>query len=91
MTGQADDPVVRGLRDRISAVDQAIFAAVNRRLELVSELKRHKERRGYAFVDAERERALVEGQVAANRGPLSERGLRELYATLLDLTKRELD
>jgi hypothetical protein len=26
----------------------------------------------------------------ANRGPLSEEGLRELYAEVLDLTKREV-
>lgn len=90
MNGQGGDPVVRELRERISAVDRKIFEAVNQRLDLVARLKRHKDDQGYAFVDPERERTMVDEQVAANGGPLSEQGLRALYAELLALTKREV-
>jgi chorismate mutase / prephenate dehydratase len=90
VSAQGDDPVVRELRERISSVDRAIFDAVNRRLELVARLKRHKDEQGYAFVDPDRERALLEEQLAASDGPLSEHGLRAFYAELLALTKREL-
>jgi chorismate mutase len=85
-----DDPLVQELRERISALDRELFRIVNERLELVARLKRHKDEQGYAFVDPEREQAMVDEQLAANSGPLSAGGLRRLYAELLALTKREL-
>jgi chorismate mutase/prephenate dehydratase len=84
------DPVVRDLRGEISEIDRAIVAAVNARLELVARLKRYKESQGLPFLDPERERQLVEDLARANAGPLSEEGLRELCAVLLELTKREV-
>jgi chorismate mutase len=84
------DPRIAELRARITALDRELFANVNRRLELVAELKRHKEALGFAFVDPEREAQMLAEQVAANTGPLSEDGLRALYAELLALTKREV-
>ena len=84
------DPTVRRIREEISDLDRAILDAINTRLELVAELKRHKEQNGLPFVDPERERQLLDELLAANRGPLSESGLRELFCELLDLTKREV-
>ena len=84
------DPVVEELRERISALDHELFRLVNERLALVARLKRHKQEQGYAFVDPERERQMVEEQLAANAGPLSADGLRRLYAEVLALTKREV-
>lgn len=84
------DPTVRRLREEISDLDRAILDAINARLELVAELKRHKDERGLAFVDPERERQLLDDLLSANRGPLSETGLRELFCELLDLMKREV-
>lgn len=85
-----DDPFVRETREELTALDRSIFAAVNRRLELVARLKQHKAERGYPFVDAGREEQMIEDAVGANPGPLSADGLRRLYAELLALTKREL-
>ena len=42
------------------------------------------------FVDPEREAWLLDHLRDANSGRLSDEGLRELLATVLDLTKREL-
>jgi chorismate mutase/prephenate dehydratase len=84
------DPKLEQLRDEVSAVDTSIIEAFNRRLELVGQIKRHKEEHGIAFVDPEREESMVAHQSRVNRGPLSEGGLRALYAELLALTKREL-
>ena len=78
------------LREEITAIDREIFAAVNRRLELVAELKRHKDEHGIAFVDPEREAKIVADRLDENMGPLSEEGLRAFYAELLALCKREL-
>jgi chorismate mutase len=84
------DPTVRRLRGEISDVDRALLSAVNTRLELVAELKRHKEEVGLPFVDSRRESELIELLLGQNGGPLTEDGLRELYTFLLDLTKREV-
>ena len=85
------DPLIAELRERITAADRAILAGVNRRLELVDQLKRHKDSAGIEFVDPERERRLVEELRAENRGPLSDEGVEQLFRDLLALTKRELE
>jgi chorismate mutase len=85
------DPVVRELRERISAQDRAILAAVNERIGLVAELREHKLAQGWDFLDSSREERLLTALAGENPGPLSEAGLRELFTGLLALTKRELD
>jgi chorismate mutase len=84
------DPTVRALRKRISEQDLAVLGAVNRRIEFVRELKEHKLAQGWGFVDRGREEELLAALVAENQGPLSETGLRELFAEVLALTKREV-
>jgi len=84
------DPLIRQLREQISDADRALVDAVNKRLELVARLKRYKESRGLDFVDLEREEWMLSYLARANRGPLSAEGLRELFAEILDLTKREV-
>ena len=68
-----------------------ILAAANERIELVRALREHKLAQGWDFVDQEREERLLAELAAANPGPLTEAGLRELFTGLLALTKRELD
>ncbi|MGH3040636.1 MAG: chorismate mutase [Gaiellaceae bacterium] len=84
------DPVVRELRGRITDADRAILTAVNARIELVRELREHKLAQGWDFVDQGREERLLAVLAGENPGPLSETGLRELFAELLTLTKREV-
>ena len=84
------DPVLVELRRQISEIDRSIIEAFNRRLEVVAEIKRHKDEHGIAFIDPEREAAMVAQLSSENRGPLTEAGLRTLYAELLALTKREV-
>jgi len=90
MTEPHIDPTVLRLRGEISEVDRAILAVINTRIELVAHLKRHKQAVGLPFLDPDRERELIEELDGKNAGPLSAEGLRELYAYLLDLTKREV-
>lgn len=85
------DPVVRALRERITETDLAVLAAVNRRLDLVRELRDHKLAQGWDFVDHGREERLLAALAAQNTGPLSDAGLHALFTELLALTKRELD
>ena len=85
-----EDPLIRQLREQLSDVDRTLVEAINARLKIVAQLKRYKESRGIEFVDPEREEWMVSYLLRANRGPLSEEGLRELYGEVLGLTKREV-
>jgi chorismate mutase len=78
------------IRGEITANDEAIVAAVNRRLELVRDLWELKSELGLDNVDPDRERRLRDHLAAASDGPLSDQGLDRLVTELLDLTKREL-
>jgi chorismate mutase/prephenate dehydratase len=84
------DPVMKQLREQISDIDRSLIEAINRRLKLVAQLKRYKDDQGIAFVDPEREEWMFAYQSRANRGPLSDEGLRAFYTELLALTKREV-
>ncbi|HWC46969.1 MAG TPA: chorismate mutase [Casimicrobiaceae bacterium] len=81
---------MKQLREQISDVDRSLIEAINRRLKLVAQLKRYKDDQGIAFVDPEREEWMFAYQSRANRGPLSDEGLRAFYTELLALTKREV-
>ena len=85
-----DDPLIKQLRQQISDTDRAIVDAINARLRLVARLKGYKESRGMDFVDPEREEWMLQYLTRANRGPLSQDGLKELFEEILDLTKREV-
>lgn len=87
---QENDPLIRQLREQISDNDRKLVEAVNQRLKLVARIKSVKAERGMEFVDPDREAWMLQYLVRANRGPLSDEGLRELYRTVLDLTKREV-
>jgi chorismate mutase len=83
------DPVIRQLREQISDNDRAIVKALNRRLELVQKIKRYKESRGLDFVDRSREEWILRDLARANRGPLSEDGVRRIFEAIFELTKDE--
>ena len=90
MSAPEQDPFIRQLREQISDLDRGIVDAINKRLKLVAQLKRYKEERGISFVDPDREEWMFSYQSRANRGPLSDDGLRRIYTELLALTKREV-
>jgi chorismate mutase len=85
------DPTIQSLRDEVAAIDRAILADVNTRIELVARIRSYKTESGIPFVDRDRERELIEALDAANGGPLSPDGVRELFTFVLELAKRELD
>jgi len=84
------DAVVRQMRDAIIDNDLKLLAIVNTRLELVARLRAYKLAQGMEFVDQAREDWMHRYLAGANRGPLTDDGLHEIYGHLLDLTKREI-
>ena len=90
MHAENADRLIQELRAQISDNDRAIVRALNKRLELVARLKRHKESQGLEFVDPKQEEAVLRDLSRANRGPLSPDGLQALYREIIELTKREV-
>src|SRR6185295_19409475 len=86
----SEDPYVLRVRREISDLDSSLVALVNKRLKIVAQLKRYKEEHGIGFVDLAREEWMLQYLQRANRGPLSQEGLAELYHYVLDLTKQEV-
>jgi prephenate dehydrogenase len=78
------------LRAEITALDRGILVALNRRLELVSLVRDHKDLAGARWIDAEREAELLRGLATHNPGPLSERAVTAIFAAVLDVMKQEL-
>jgi prephenate dehydrogenase len=83
-------PELAALRAEIAAVDRSLLEELNRRLELVARVRAHKDAASVRFVDAEREAELLRDLTAANRGPLSERGVKAIFSAVLDVMKQEL-
>jgi prephenate dehydrogenase len=84
------DPELGRLRDEVAAVDRELLDALNRRLGLVRRIAEHKEETGAAAIDARREAELLQTLAEANRGPLSEEGVRTAFSAVLDVMKQEL-
>ena len=83
------DAVVRQMRDAIIDTDLKLMQAINSRVVMVSRLRAYKQAQGMEFVDQAREDWMHSYLQGANKGPLTDDGLREIYGHLLELTKRE--
>ena len=86
----ATDPVVAALRAEITALDARLIETVNARIKLVEKLRSYKLQNGIAFLDPDRESALLQQLKELNGGPLSEDGLQEFLTFVLALVKQEL-
>jgi chorismate mutase len=89
VAGSNTDPVIRNYREQISDNDLKILEALNKRIRLVKSLKDYKEAQGLSFYDAAQEDWVITYLCRANRGPLSNEGLREIYGLILQRAKRE--
>ena len=89
MAGTSNDPVIKQYREQISDNDVKILEALNKRIKLVKSLKDYKDTQGLSFYDAAQEDWVITYLCRANRGPLSNEGLREIFQLLLGVAKRE--
>ena len=81
---------LESLRSEISELDRQLLALLNRRLELVTAVRDYKDSAGERWIDPEREAELLHALVAANPGPLSERGVHAIFSAVLDVLKQEV-
>ena len=78
------------LRNEISELDRQLLELLNRRLELVAAVRDYKDSAGERWIDPEREAELLQALIAANPGPLSERGVASIFSAVLDVLKQEV-
>ena len=78
------------LRGEISELDRRLLELLNRRLELVAAVRDYKDAAGERWIDPEREAELLQTLVAANPGPLTERGVGSIFSAILDVLKQEV-
>jgi chorismate mutase len=84
-----NDPVIKNYREQISDNDVKILEALNKRVKLVKSLKDYKDAHGVSFYDPAQEDWVITYLCRANRGPLTNEGLREIYQLILQVAKRE--
>lgn len=89
MAAGSTDPIIRQYREQISDNDLKILEALNKRVKLVKTLKDYKESQGLSFYDATQEDWVITYLCRANRGPLSNESLREIFSLILQLAKKE--
>lgn len=89
MATASTDPVIRQYREQISDNDLKILEALNKRVKLVKRLKDYKDSQGISFYDAAQEDWVITYLCRANRGPLSNESLREIYGLVLQLVKQQ--
>jgi chorismate mutase/prephenate dehydratase len=82
------DKQIARVRNRIDALDRALVRLLSRRARYSLEIGRRKRAAGGRLFSHARERQIAENVRRANRGPLPDRILVELYETLLRLTRR---
>src|SRR5207244_9899378 len=78
---------LEALRSEISELDRRLLELLNRRLELVASVRDYKDSAGERWIDPEREAELLQALVAANPGPLSERGVTSIFSAVHDVLK----
>src|SRR5215472_922479 len=81
---------LEALRTEISDLDRRLLELLNRRLELVAAVRDYKDSAGERWIDPEREAELLQALVAANPGPLSDRGVTSIFSAVLDVLKQEV-
>ena len=91
MSTPSDDPVIKQFRDQISDNDLKIVDLINKRLTLVDKLWRYKAQQGIEMYNPEREEWMLTFLARANKGPLSQDALREVYRSIVETTKREAE
>ena len=89
MSTPNDDPVIKQFRDQISDNDLKIIDLINKRLSLVDKLWRYKAGHGVDMYAPDREEWMLTFLSRANKGPLSQVALREVYKTIVETTKSE--
>ncbi len=70
-------------REEINEIDKNIVDFLNKRAEVVLEIKRLKEKRNVPLYDAKREEELINNIVKYNKGPLYNDNIVQIFESIL--------
>ena len=87
------DPVERlkQFRGRIDSLDEQILALLNERASVALEIGATKKSAGLPVVELSRERAVVEGMMGRNAGPLGNDAIERIYVAIMMEMRRLQD
>lgn len=88
---QAEDAAAKidQLRAKIDALDDEIVADINKRAELVLEIRTLKEAAGFAVHDPDREAKILQRLDSINDGPVGTYVLKEIFQIILEQLKQQ--
>ena len=70
-------------RARIDTVDQVLVDLLNKRMQYALEIGKIKRVHGQQVRDIEREKAIMEGLKAYNKGPLGDEAIVDIFARIM--------
>lgn len=79
---------LRENRRNLDLLDQKLLTLLNRRLRISLEIGKIKKRIGKKIYDAEREKEILDRLKRKNKGPLKERDLRKIFATIMQVSRK---
>ncbi|HWT01346.1 MAG TPA: chorismate mutase [Pyrinomonadaceae bacterium] len=79
---------IEDCRAEIDAIDEELLRLLNERARLALLVGESKRAAGLALCDHEREREVLGRAVSANRGPLDERAVTNLFRLIIDESRR---
>ena len=69
-------------------LDQKLLTLLNRRLRISQEIGKIKKGIGKKIYDAEREKEILDRLKRKNKGPLKERDLKKIFATIVRVSRK---
>jgi chorismate mutase len=75
-------------RRKLDLLDQKLLTLLNRRLRITVEIGKIKKGVGKKVYDAEREEEILDRLKRRNKGPLKERDLKKIFATIMQVSKK---
>ncbi len=91
MTEQAESDfskILKKNRRELDSLDQKLLILLNRRFRISLKIGKIKKRIGMRIYDAEREREILDTLKRKNKGPLKEKDLKEIFATILQVSRK---
>ena len=75
-------------RKELDLINQQLLTLLNQRLRISLEIGKVKKEMGKKIYDAEREKEILDRLKRKNRGPLKEKGLEEIFATIMKVCRQ---
>ena len=75
-------------RKELDLINQQLLTLLNQRLRISLEIGKIKREMGKKIYDAEREKEVLDRLKRKNRGPLKEKDLKEIFATIMKVCRQ---